>query len=205
MLYTLSRNSTEIVQCLSCTTEDVRHQTLLVQKSRENLTPLHASIRAVISVGCRNIGASSGRIWIAWYCDNCTTLEVWLTRTTSCDAVLSKAEGDTPEVVREVDVVVLEAELTVRRVWSNTSTPEIRARRTENWHLGWVQRSISQINLACLESVELPGLIRVYLILNLVSRWTRDRKLGRRRTRRRNRISANWKQYCHRQSQSENC
>src|SRR5438132_2688228 len=135
MLYTLSRNSAEIVQRLGGSTEHVSHQTLLVQKSGETLTPLNARIRAVISVRRRNIGASSGRIWIAWYRDNCTILEVWLTSTTSCDAVLSKAEGDTPEVVGKVDVIVLEAKLTVRRVWSNTSTPEIRARRTENWHL----------------------------------------------------------------------
>src|SRR2546428_8561664 len=172
MLYTLSRNSTEIVQCLSSTAEYVSHQTLLVQKSGETLTPLNARIRAVISVGRRNIGADSGRIRIAWYLDNCTTLEVWFTSTTSCDAVLSKAEGDTPEVVSQVDVVMLEAKLTVRRVWSNTSTPEIRARRTENWHLRWVQRSISQINLACLESIELACLISKDLILNLVSRRT---------------------------------
>src|SRR5207245_4928772 len=154
-----------------------------VQKSGETRTPLNARIRAVISVGRRNIGADSGRIRIAWYLDNCTTLEVWLTSTTSCDAVLSEAEGDTPEVVGKVDVVVLEAELRVRRIRSNTSTPEASARRTEDWHLRWVQRSISKINLACLESIELACLISKDLVLNLVSRWTRDRKLGRRRTR----------------------
>src|SRR2546428_1428312 len=143
MVYTLSRNSTEIVQCLSSTAEYVSHQTLLVQKSGETLTPLNARIRAVISVGRRNIGADSGRIRIAWYLDNCTTLEVWLTSTTSCDAVLSEAEGDTPEVVGKVDVVMLKTELRVRRIRSNTSTPEASARRTKDRHLRWVQRSIS--------------------------------------------------------------
>src|SRR5207245_3111061 len=172
MLYTLSRNSTEIVQCLSSTAEYVSHQTLLVQKSGETLTPLNARIRAVISVGRRNIGAGSGRIRIAWYCDNCTTLEVWLTRTTSCDAVLSKAEGDTPEVVRKIDVIMLEAELRVWRIRSNTSTPEASARRTEDWHLRWVQWSIGEIDLACLESVKLARLISKALVLNLVSRRT---------------------------------
>src|SRR5438132_9322088 len=172
MLYTLSRNSAEIVQRLGGSTEHVSHQTLLVQKSGETLTPLNARIRAVISVGRRNIGAGSGRKRIAWYCDNCTTLEVWLTRTTSCDAVLSEAEGDTPEGFGKVDVIVLEAELGVRRIRSNTSTPEASARRTEDWHLRWVQWSIGEIDLACLESVELARLISKDLVLNLVSRRT---------------------------------
>src|SRR2546428_11501823 len=204
MLYTLSRNSTEIVQCLSSTAEYVSHQTLLVQKSGETLTPLNPRESTVTNVtsGDGNVGAGSSRIGITWYSDSAIPRQ---TGTTRDNVVLGEAESDTPEVVSQVDVVMLEAKLTVRRVWSNTSTPEIRARRTENWHLRWVQRSISQINLACLESVELPGLIRVYLILNLVSRRTRNSKLGRRRTRRRNRISPSWKQDCHRQSQSENC
>src|SRR2546427_1249624 len=156
MLYTLSRNSTEIVQWLSGTTEHVSHQTLLVQKRGETLTPMNTRIGTITSVRSRNIRTGSRCIGISWHCDSSIP---GLTCTTRCNAVLSEAEGDTPEVVGKVDVVMLEAKLTVRRVWSNTSTPEVSPRRTENWHLRWVQRSIREIDLACLESVELARLI----------------------------------------------
>src|SRR2546428_11313996 len=115
----------------------------LLYKALETHTPQKHRIGTISLVRGRNIGAESVRIRIAWYCDNCTTLEVWLTRATSRNAILCEAEGDAPEVVGKVDVVVLEAELRVRRIWSDTSTPEASACRTENWHLRWVQWSIS--------------------------------------------------------------
>ena len=108
MLYALSRNSAEIVQGLSDTAEHVSHQTLLVQKLGETLTPLNARIGAVIRVGSRNVGAGSSCVGIAWYRDSTIP---GLTRATRCNAVLSKTEGNTPEVVGKVDVIVLEAEL----------------------------------------------------------------------------------------------
>jgi hypothetical protein len=139
----LSRNIANVVNGLGCTTEDGVNQsmtgcakglsvlTALVEKRGETLTPLNPRIGTITRVDTRNVGAGSGRKRIAWYRDKSTTLQVWLTSTTSCDAVLCEAEGDTPEVVGKVDVVVLEAELTVRRVRSNTGTPESSARRTE--------------------------------------------------------------------------
>src|SRR5207245_7682139 len=130
MLYTLSRNSTEIVQCLSCTAEDVSHQTLLVQKSGETLTPLNTRESTVTNVtsGDRNVGAGSSRIGITWYSDSAMRRQ---TGTARDNVVLGEAEGDTPEVVGKVDVVVLEAELRVGWVRSDSGAPEVGARRTE--------------------------------------------------------------------------
>jgi hypothetical protein len=97
-----------------------------------------------------------------------------LTRTTGCDAVLCEAEGDTPEVVREIDVVMLEAELTVRRVRSNTGTPEGRSGRTEGSRvqLGLVHGRTTDVYLLSRERVEFAGLISEDLVLDLVSSRT---------------------------------
>src|SRR5205807_3726526 len=124
MLDSLSGNSVKIVQCLSCTTEHVSHQANLVQKRGESLTPLNTRISTITHVGSRNVRAGSLWVSIAWYCDSAI---LGLTRTTSRDTVLRKAEGNAPEVVRQVEVIMLGTELRVRRIRSNTSTPETSA------------------------------------------------------------------------------
>jgi hypothetical protein len=169
--YGLSWDLAKVIYGRRSFTEDVSDQTLLVQKGSETLTPLSTRKGTVVKVasGGRNVWTGSGRIGIAWYRD---TAIPGLTRTTRCNAVLRETESYSPEVVSQVNVIELEAERAVRGIRSNTSTEEVSARRTEDWHLRWVQWSISQIDLACLKSVELAGLISEDLVLDLVSRRT---------------------------------
>src|SRR5438445_186632 len=138
--YGLSWDLANVIYGCRRPTEDVSNQTLLVQKRGETLTPLSPRKGTITRVGSRNIRARSRWERIAWYRDSAIP---GLTCTTRCNAVLRETESYSPEIVSQINVIELEAERAVRRIRSDTSTPEASARRTEDWHLGWVQWSIS--------------------------------------------------------------